>query len=119
MPKIDSTLKRLFLDPKKRRAWVIYQLQLQGRTLASVAAEHGCKRQTLYAAFGKRYPAMEHRIAAALDLTPQELFPDRYDADGLPKRQRGGQRSGRKICCHGANATPDVAARNTRLKAAA
>ena len=89
MTKLDSKTKALFTDPIKRRAWVKYQVHLQGRSMAQVAAEAGVRRQTLYQTFLLPYPRMEKIIADAVDLTPQVLFPERYDADGLPNRGKG------------------------------
>lgn len=89
MRQLDTTEKELIHDPIKRRAWVKYQIHLQGRTMARLAADNGVDRRTLYQAFQKPYPRMEKIIAAALDLPPKELWPERYDADGLPNRMMG------------------------------
>ncbi|MCO6440530.1 MAG: helix-turn-helix domain-containing protein [Nitrococcus mobilis] len=92
MIKLNTATKQLLKDPRKRRGWVIYQLTLRGSSLADVARQSGVRRQTLYMAFERPYPRMESLIAAALDLTPAQLWPERYDADGLPLRQRGTRR---------------------------
>lgn len=89
MIKIDSHTKKLLQDKKKRQAWIIYQVALQGRSLAAVAREAGVRRQTLYQVFQVPYPRMEKIISDALELEPKVLFPDRYDADGLPLRKMG------------------------------
>lgn len=89
MSRIDSKTHKIITDPIKRRAWVIYQVSIQGRSLAAVAREAGVKKQTLYRAFDIPYPRMEKVIADAVGLTPQILFPERYDADGLPNRRMG------------------------------
>jgi Ner family transcriptional regulator len=89
MIKLDSTTKRLLQDPDKRRAWVKYQIHLTGRSMAQVADAAGVNRQTLYSAFFKTYPRMEKVIADALGLPPAVVFPDRYDADGLPIYRMG------------------------------
>lgn len=86
---IDNTLKAIFSDPKRRRAWVIYRVSLQGRSLAHYAREAGVTRTCLYRAFIQPYPRMEKIVADAVGLTPQILFPERYDADGLPNRPMG------------------------------
>lgn len=88
MVTLDSKTKRLLNDPRKRRAWVIYQVSLTGRSLAQVAREHGVKKQTLYRAFDTPYPRMERVIAQELGLEPQQVFPERYDDRGLPNRGR-------------------------------
>ena len=104
MSTIDRTTRALLRDPRKRRAWVIYQVSIQGRSLAAVAREVGVKKQTLYRAFDVPYPRMEKIIADAVGLKPQELFPERYDADGLPNRRMGRPRK---------NSTAETVARNS------
>lgn len=89
MSQTDSKTKRIFTDPIKRRAWVKYQIHLQGRSMAEIAADAGVDRRSLYTAFCRPYPRMEKVIADTVGLSPQVLFPDRYDADGLPNRPRG------------------------------
>lgn len=89
MSKIDNTIKKLFTDPIKRRAWVKYQFHLLGISMASVATAAGVNRSCLYSAFHKTYPRMEKVIADVLDLKPAELWPERYDADGLPIYRMG------------------------------
>ena len=89
MRQLDTKTTRLLRDPLKRRAWVKYQVQVQGRSLAQVAAQAGVRRTTLYQTFLRPYPRMEKIIADAVDMTPQQLFPERYDADGLPNRVKG------------------------------
>lgn len=86
---LDAKTKKLISDPDKRRAWVIYQLKLLGKNLASVARDAGVTKQQTQVAMGRPYPRMERFIANALGLAPQELFPERYDTDGLPNRHRG------------------------------
>lgn len=89
MRQIDTRTQQLFKDPLKRRAWVKYQIQLQGRSMSEVAAGAGVDRRTLYQTFLRPYPRMEKVIADAVDLSPQVLFPERYDNDGLPCRPMG------------------------------
>jgi Ner family transcriptional regulator len=86
---IDQSLKEIFSDPSRRRAWVIYRLNLMGKSMAYYAKQAGVTRGCLYAAFKKPYPRMEQVIADAVGLTPQILFPERYNADGLPVQRRG------------------------------
>jgi len=90
MNAIDTNLKKILADADKRRSWVLYQLHLQGRSLAEVGYANGVMhRQNLYETFRKPYPRLEKIIAEAVGLTPQQLFPERYDEDGLPNRRRG------------------------------
>ena len=89
MKHVDSTTRQLFTDPAKRRAWVKYQIHMQGRTMSAVADEAGVKRQTLYQAFQRSYPRMEKIIADAVGLEPAVLWPERYDRHGLPLYRMG------------------------------
>ncbi len=82
MTKIDSATRRLFHDPAKRRAWVIYQLSLQGESLASLARAHGLDRTAPGQALAKPWPRMERILARAVGVPVQELFPDRWHPDG-------------------------------------
>lgn len=86
---LDKRTKRILKDPEHRRAWVIYQLSLSGNSLAAVAEQAGVKRQTMYGVFSAPYPRMEAVVASALGITPQQLFPERYDENGLPNRKMG------------------------------
>lgn len=86
---IDKTTKQLLRNPTKRRAWVKYQIHMRGTSMAQIAADAGVSRQALYQAFHKTYPRMEKVIAEALDMAPKELWPERYDADGLPHYRMG------------------------------
>lgn len=85
----DTPLPPFIQDPAKRRAWINFQFHLRGTSVAALAAEHGTVRQAAYHVFTRPYPRMERLIADALGVTPQQLFPERYDADGLPNRPRG------------------------------
>jgi Ner family transcriptional regulator len=110
MIELDTTTKKLLANPTKRRAWVIYQLNIKGRTLAGVASDINVERQTLYHAFKRPYPRMEAAIAESVGLTAQVLFAERYGKDGLPKPRasfHGGKHSGPK------------ARRNTQTRAVA
>jgi Ner family transcriptional regulator len=85
---LDRPTRQLLRDPKKRWAWILYQCNLRGFSLASLASRHGVVRETLYQVRHKRYPRMERIIAEALGLTPKDLWPERYDDDGLPSRRK-------------------------------
>lgn len=86
---LDATTKTLIRNPVERHHWVKYQLAIQGSSMAEVAKTTGVQRTTLYHVFKRPYPRMEKILADALGLTPQELFPERYDANGLPNRKMG------------------------------
>lgn len=98
MSKIDIPSKKIRSDANLLRGWVIYQLTLQGRSLAAVGREAAppVTRQVIYAAFRHPYPRMEKLIADALGLAPTDLWPERYDEHGLPNRPMGRPAGGAK-----------------------
>lgn len=85
---LDKATRSLLKDPAgnyaRRRAWVIYQLKSRQLDLAKVARRAGVARQQAWKAMHTSYPKMEGVIAKALGLKPQQLFPERYNRDGLP-----------------------------------
>lgn len=89
MFEIDKKTRRLLRDPGRRWAWIKYQLDMRRTSLAQVAAKAGVTRQCISHVSKTPYPRMEKAIADALGLSPQDLFPERYDADGLPNRRMG------------------------------
>lgn len=61
--------------------------------MAQLAVELGVTRSCVRTALDRPYPRMEKVLADALGLTPQTLFPERYDALGLPNRPIGRPRN--------------------------
>ena len=86
---IDKKTQKILKDESKRRAWIIYQLALQDKSLASIARDAGISRQAIWQALAKPYPRAEKIIADTLELEPHILFPERYDTEGQPNRKRG------------------------------
>ena len=84
-----------FTDPVKRSAWVLYQLRLQGQSLASLARDVGVDRTAPYQALRRPYPKMERAIADAVGMPVHELFPDRYDAKTGERLIRRGRKPGK------------------------
>ena len=82
MSKLDRATKKLFRDPAKRRAWVVYQLNLRGESLASLARRYGLDRKTPGRALSVPYPRMERAIAEAVGVPVHILFPERYAPNG-------------------------------------
>jgi len=74
-------------DPDKRWGWVIYQLNLRGKTLVDAARAGQVNPSTLYQVKYRRYPRMERLLAAAVEVPVDKLFPDRYDRHGIPLRR--------------------------------
>ncbi|HYW03286.1 MAG TPA: helix-turn-helix domain-containing protein [Gammaproteobacteria bacterium] len=72
-------------DITVRRAWIKFQLEIRGYSLAMLAREHGVSRQQPQAALYKPYPKWERIIAETLGLKPADLWPERY-APGARRR---------------------------------
>lgn len=75
-------------NPAARWELIKAALRARGSSLSAVAREMGLTRASVHCVHYHRYPAVEAAIAAVLEVTPQELWPDRYYADGAPIRQR-------------------------------
>lgn len=89
MMSLDNKTKAILRDPVKRRIWVKYQCQLRHVTMSEIATEAGVTRACFYSVFNKTYPRMEKVLADFLGLEPAQLFPERYDKDGLPIYRMG------------------------------
>ena len=83
MKSITKEDRTILSDPYKRRSWITYQLSLKGLRLADVARDQGVKPQTFYQVFMRPYPKMEKVISKALDIPVTDLFPERYNENGL------------------------------------
>lgn len=81
------------LDQIQRRAWVKYQLELHGYTFGKLARELGVSRGVPQQALSHPYPKMERAIAEKIGVPPQVIWPERYDAQGLPNRPMGRPRA--------------------------
>ena len=62
-----------------RREWIKASLALRGWTFGDIARELGCSRSAPRMALWRPYPRMEREIAARLDLTPEAIWPERYE----------------------------------------
>ncbi len=71
-------------------------LEKVGFTLADVSRLEGLQPRTAPEVMRKPYPRIERAIANILGFSPQEIWPNRYDAKGRPL---GGLRSVTKNCC--------------------
>lgn len=68
----------------------------RGMTLKNLTLSHGYSDSSAAAqAMHRPYPKAERIIAEALNLTPQDIWPSRYHADGTPKSGRGERGLGR------------------------
>jgi Ner family transcriptional regulator len=80
-------------DPKKRWAWIQWQLKSSGRSFALIARTEGVNKDTLSKAKNARYPRMERALSEAVGVEVHKLFPDRYDEHGLPSTLYRGRKS--------------------------
>lgn len=69
-------------EAKARGAWIVYQLHVRGTSLSAIARTLGVSRSASSHALRRPYPRMETAIAAALGLSAQDLFPERYPNGG-------------------------------------
>lgn len=76
------------LNPEQRWEWIKFQLRCRGTSLARVARELEVSRNAVINAKRLPYPRVERAIAKRLDLTPVRIWPERWNADGTPCRQR-------------------------------
>jgi Ner family transcriptional regulator len=63
----------------------------KGHTLASLAKRHGLHRNAVAKALRVPFPKMERLIAKKLGMQPEQIWPERYNADGTPNRYRFGR----------------------------
>ncbi|MNO51481.1 DNA-binding transcriptional regulator Nlp [compost metagenome] len=75
-------------DLIQRWEWIKYQLRAKGSSLAKLARELNVTGPAVKNAKRKPYPRVERAIARALDTTPDKLWPERWNSDGTPHRQR-------------------------------
>lgn len=58
---------------------IIASLKKQGKSMASVSRAAGLASSTLANTLSRRWPKGEKLIADALGISPQEIWPSRYD----------------------------------------
>ncbi|WP_447926916.1 helix-turn-helix domain-containing protein [Vreelandella sp. EE27] len=75
-------------NPAARWEWIKYQIRTRGLTLAEIARRLGVELGTLVAVKRTPYPRMERAIADALELQPATIWPERWNHDGTPCRNR-------------------------------
>lgn len=64
------------------------ELEKKGWTLTSLSEAHGFLPEAVSEALRRGRPSVEKIIADALDTTPQNLFPNRFNADSSRKDKR-------------------------------
>jgi Ner family transcriptional regulator len=77
--------------PSEPQDWhpadVLAALKKRGHTLAGLSVANGYHPTAAGKALKAPWPAVEWFIAGALGLSPQAIWPSRYDRDGLPRRR--------------------------------
>lgn len=61
------------------RADIVAALHKRGLSLAQLSRDQGLAPRTLNNAFERHYPKAERLIAQALGMTPEQLWPSRYE----------------------------------------
>lgn len=87
---MDADMNRADIpaDPALRWEWIKYQLRTQGTSLAKLSRELGVSGQAVKNVKRIAYPRMERAIAKALGLQPFMIWPERWEASGIPHRIR-------------------------------
>ena len=88
-------------DPRERVAWVKFQLELLGLSFAELARREGVSQKAIRYALYAPSRHLEVAIARAISLTPEVLFPERFDASGRRlHRSRHPNRSTPRLACN-------------------
>lgn len=66
--------------------YIVYRLRENGHSLRRLARLNRYCASAGSLAMCRPWPNMERIIATAIGITPQEIWPSRYDADGTPLR---------------------------------
>jgi Ner family transcriptional regulator len=76
-------------DPPAANDWhpadVLAALKKRGHNLARLSVANGYHPTAAGKALKQQWPAMERLVAEAIGLSPQAIWPSRYDGDGSPK----------------------------------
>lgn len=76
------------IELNHRWEWVKYQLRRRGYSLRRLSDELGVTNNAVQMAKYTPYPRMERAIARKLNLAPAVIWPERWNVDGTPSRQR-------------------------------
>jgi Ner family transcriptional regulator len=78
--------------PSAKEDWhpadVLAALKKRGKTLSGVSLAHGYHATAAGKALKHPWPAVEALIAAAIGLTPEEIWPSRYAHRPPPTKRR-------------------------------
>ncbi len=75
------------LEQNWHPADVLAALKKRGQSLAGLSVANGYHPTAAGKALKLPWPAMEQIVADALGLTPQTIWPTRYDEEGRPRRR--------------------------------
>jgi Ner family transcriptional regulator len=95
---ITTTKKPAHQDWHK--ADIICTLWKLGTSVQRLSREHDYHPNALNLVLSRPWPKAERIIAKTLGVTPQEIWPSRYHADGSPKSGRGERGLGRYKAKH-------------------
>tara|TARA_R110002124_G_scaffold102425_4_gene250554 strand:+ start:327 stop:788 length:462 start_codon:yes stop_codon:yes gene_type:complete len=84
----DAMNQQIPANPSQRWEWLKYQLRSQGSSLRKLSDELGVTDNAVQLAKYTPYPRMERAIAKKLGFTPQAIWPERWNHDGTPCRER-------------------------------
>ncbi|EGX99848.1 hypothetical protein AZA_19560 [Nitrospirillum viridazoti Y2] len=73
----------VFASPRERSIWVQAQLRLSNQSFSQIARDNGWSRVVVTNAMYVASNPQEVAIAAALGVSQQELFPERFDRNGI------------------------------------
>lgn len=78
-------------DPFARHGWIVQALRSRGVSLSALSVQAGYTRTYFQQALHRPLATAEAAIAQALGLTPQQVWPERFDRAGrrLPQRRPG------------------------------
>ncbi|WFE73074.1 helix-turn-helix domain-containing protein [Halomonas sp. M1] len=76
------------INPTQRWEWLKYQLRSQGSSLRKLSDELGVTGNAVQLVKYTPYPRMERAIAKKLGLAPHAVWPERWNHDGTPCRER-------------------------------
>lgn len=75
-------------EPAQRWEWIKYQLRVHGCPPAELARQLEVTDRAIRAVKHAPYPRIERAIARKLGVFPMQLWPERWNLDGTPLRQR-------------------------------
>mgnify|MGYP001973303015 CR=1 FL=1 len=76
------------INPDQRWEWLKYRLRSQGLSLRKLSDELGVTGNAVQLVKYTAYPRMERAIAKKLGLAPHVIWPERWNHDGTPCRER-------------------------------